>query len=117
MDVYQQIERDQRRFCSERSATFALSPPDSKLGFATSTAGKTPIKGLRHSQEGGTCGWYIWCGEDLSDAPDFFLPLCVKHVYESHPEVRSFLGLPPGYRFLLAGDHCDVWYDATLLTA
>jgi hypothetical protein len=31
------------------------------------------------------------------------------------PQVAGFLGLPPGYRFLLAGDHVDVWYDEKLL--
>ena len=31
------------------------------------------------------------------------------------PEVLEFLGLPPGYRFLLAIDYVDVWYDPSLL--
>jgi hypothetical protein len=64
---------------------------------------------------GATSGWYIWCGEQFSEAPDFFSPLHTRHIYEDIPEIVSLLGLPPGFRFLLAGEYLDVWYDATLL--
>jgi len=85
------------------------------LGFALSTKGKTPINGLRHRPQGDTCGWYLWCGETFSRSPDFFSPLHVKHVYEDHSEIRKLLGLAPGYRFLLAGDYLDVWFDQSIL--
>ena len=32
------------------------------------------------------------------------------------PEVLPFLGLPPGYRFLLADTTQDVWFDESLLS-
>ena len=54
-------------------------------------------------------------GEDFSDAEDFFAPLHIKHVYEDQSELTRVLGLAPGYSFLIAGDHLDVWYDAALL--
>jgi hypothetical protein len=91
------------------------SGADTKLGFALDTIGKTPVNGLRHPTEGETNGWYIWCGEQLSEAANFFSPLHTAHVNERCPEVLRFLGLPPGYRFLLAGDYSDVWFDPTLL--
>jgi hypothetical protein len=74
-----------------------------------------PLNGLRHPAVGESNGWYIWCGEDFSEAPGFFAPLHAKHVYEDHPELTKLLGLPPGYRFLLAGDYLDIWYDSSLL--
>jgi hypothetical protein len=74
-----------------------------------------PINGLRHPVVGETSGWYIWCGRIFSDAPDFFAPLHTFHLYEDYPEIAHLLGLPPGYRFLLAGDSLDVWFDASLL--
>jgi len=114
-DLSGKIEQAQIAFCAEHGTQHAPSPPDSKLGFALSTEGKQPVNGLRHPARGQTCGWYIWCGEDFSDASDFFSPLHVKHLYEHHPELGKLLGLPPGYRFLLAGDYFDVWYDAALL--
>ncbi len=31
------------------------------------------------------------------------------------PAVLKYLGLPPGWRFLLHDDHSDVWEDSKLL--
>jgi len=110
-----QIEDDQRAFSRKQSADYVASPPESKLGFALSTKGLAPLNGLRHPAQGETNGWYLWCGEKYSRAADFFQPLHTRHVYESYPQVAKLLGLPPGYRFLLAGDYLDVWYDESLL--
>jgi hypothetical protein len=71
---------------------------------------------LRHPPEGDACGWYVWCGEDFSEAENFFDPYHAQHIYENQPELIKVLGLEPGYRFLMAGDHLDVWYDASLLS-
>ncbi|WP_444932599.1 hypothetical protein ACJJI5_17475 [Microbulbifer sp. EKSA008] len=85
-----------------------------KLGIAIETIGKVPINGLRHNPENGTCGWYIWCGEEMSQDADFFKPLHVRHISEYLPEVEQYLALPPGYRFLIAGEYVDVWHDPQL---
>lgn len=92
------------------------APPHSKVGIAENVrTGLQPLNGLRHPPEGDTTGWYIWAGPELSTAPGFFLPVHVEHLSEWAPEVIRYLGLPPGWRFLKAGDHEDVWYDPTLL--
>jgi hypothetical protein len=115
-DLRRNIEQAQTAFCVEYATQHVPAPPESKLGFALKTKGKQPINGLRHPVHGETCGWYIWCGQDFSDAPDFFSPIHTKHVYEDYPELEKLLGLPPGYRFLLAGEYLDVWYDESLLS-
>jgi hypothetical protein len=74
-----------------------------------------PRNGLRHPPEGDTTGWYIWAGDTLSDDADFFEPLHVRHLVERCPELLKFLGLPPGWRFLVASAHEDVWEDESLL--
>ena len=51
----------------------------------------------------------------MSEAPDYFDPLCVDDLIERLPLVSDLLGLPPGYRFLLADGYLDVWYDESLL--
>jgi hypothetical protein len=89
--------------------------PDLKSGLAVSTKGRIPMNGLRHPVEGGTTGWYIWFGEDFSNDADFFAPMHTSHIYDEYPAVIKLLGLPPGYRFLIADNHLDVWYDASLL--
>jgi hypothetical protein len=110
-----ELEETQRTLCNRFGAAFVITPPNEKIGFASSTAGLMPINGLRHPVTPGTSGWYIWCGETFSESADFFQPQHARHLYESQPEVSRLLGLPPGYRFLLAGDYLDIWYDGKLL--
>jgi len=71
--------------------------------------------GLRHSPQGDTTGWYLWCGEEFSSNADSFSPVHTQHLLQLQPEVLKFLGLPPGFRFLTAGDYMDVWHDPALL--
>ena len=96
-----------------------LAPePGTKLGIALATLGKKPINGLRHNPKNGTNGWYIWCGTELSEDPEFFDSLHVEHIREYLPEVEEYLALPPGYRFLIDGnDYEDVWFEDELLNA
>jgi hypothetical protein len=108
------FEETQINACKQHGQEFARCPAESTLGFAIQTLAKEPIHGLRHKPEADTSGWYIWCGE-YSSAADFFSPFHAIHIYEKLPEVAKYLGLPPGYRFLLAKDHVDVWFDSSLL--
>jgi hypothetical protein len=102
-------------FCAERNAAFVASPEEWICGLASQTKGLLPVNGLRHPPSSGTTGWYLWCGEDVSHAKDFYQPTHTKHLYQDFPEVGKLLGLPAGYRFLAAGNHLDVWFDASLL--
>ena len=86
--------------------------PASKIGVSLS--GEWPLHGLRHRPDRLTNGWFIWSGE-YSDADDFFVPLHFEHVEDRLPAAAPYLALPPGYRFLIAPGHQDVWFDATLL--
>lgn len=111
-----EIAATQQFLCKEKGYNYVPTSLDSKLGFAITTQGRVPINGLRHPPSGDTYGWYIWCGEELSQDPDFFAPLHSRHLVERCPEVIRFLGLPPGCRFLVAGDYVDIWFDESLLT-
>jgi len=73
-----------------------------------------PFNGLRHPPEFGTNGWYLWRGERLEQAENFFNPLHTEHLHEWCPAVERYLALPAGWRFLLAPGHEDVWYDDAL---
>jgi hypothetical protein len=111
-----EIEELQKKICKKYKADFLSSPNKLKVGIALNVRkGIKPINGLRHSPEGDTTGWYIYAGEELSDDPDFFKPLHVEHLDKWCPQAKKFLGLPPGWRFLIIGDHEDVWYDDALL--
>ena len=83
--------------------------------MAIASIGSSPINGLRHPPAADTTGWFIWGGEQLSEEPDFFQPLHVGHLLELLPGVSRYLGLAPGWRFLLADDREDLWFDPALL--
>jgi hypothetical protein len=102
----------QRDTCARYGVSPVPTPDEFKVGLARH--GDGPIHGLRHPPEGDTAGWYIWRCE-LSDTDDFFSPLHAAHLTDELPEVLPYLALPPGWRFLLALDHEDVWYDEALL--
>ena len=109
------LETQQKEICSRYGASFVESPQDSKVGIALDTIDKAPLNALRHPPESGTCGWYIWGGEELSEAPDFFEPLHVAHLSERCPEIMKYLGLGPGWRILVAREQLEVWYDEAII--
>lgn len=109
------IEAEQIATCRQYAADYTPSPLNSKVGFAIQTEGQMPINGLRHPPAKDTNGWYIWSGKKFSDDPGFFCPLHTQHLLNRRPEVVKYLGLPPGFRFLIAGDYVDVWFDSRLL--
>ena len=114
---WKEVEAEQRKLCSTYGAEFCPSRPGTKIGIGLDTLMQIPINGLRQPPLGDTNGWYIWGGQEMSESPDFFQPLHTEHLATRLPQVLKFLGLPPGYRFLLAGDYIDVWYDDNLLNA
>jgi len=111
------VTEEQRALCEE--AGVEPDPPLDlqKVGIALQTLHLEPLNGLRHPQEGDTCGWFIWGGPELSRAPDFFQPLHVAHLPERCANAVKYLALPPGWRFLSAPGHEDIWYDAALFDA
>jgi hypothetical protein len=70
---------------------------------------------LRHPLTETTTGWYLWCGEEFSSDASFFEPVHTAHIYDDHPQIQVFLGLPPGYRFLWTESFAEVWFDPSLL--
>lgn len=97
-----------------------VSPVDvaapEKVGISQNIrSGELPINGLRLKPENGTSGWLFWRGREMSLAPDFFVPLHAEHLASWCPVVLPFLLLPPGWRFLVAHEHVDAWFDASLL--
>lgn len=110
------LVRQQKDLCVRYGSPFVGSPLALKVGIAVNVkSGLLPINGLRNPPEGDTTGWYIWAGEELSDDPDFFVPLHVEHLIQWCPAVLPYLGLAPGWRFLIAGAYDDVWEDKSLL--
>jgi hypothetical protein len=106
---------DQIAMCNRHGALFEATADDAIVGASRSlSSGAMPLHGIRHLAEGGICGWYLWAG-DYSEADDFFEPVHVSHLAGICPDVLPYLGLAPGWRFLLAPNSVDVWYDVKLL--
>ena len=108
----------QKSICQNFGADFLQCDESLKIGISRDfDPRRFPVNGLRHLPSGDAAGWYIWSGEKFSEAPDFFVPLHAKHVRQRYPEVARYLGLAPGWRFLIAPGQEDVWFDANLLHA
>ena len=107
--------QDQRSVCRRFGADYVEAPGEWKVGIALATLDQLPLNGLRHPPEGDTTGWYLWGGEHPSQDPEFFQALHVEHLNRICPVAVPYLGLAPGWRFLLAPGHEDVWFDASLL--
>ncbi len=126
-------EEAQRAVCQQYQADYLASENEHLLGVSRSVReGSRPLHGLRHQPEDGTTGWYIWAGEvaphvatheaparergEWSDADDFFQPVHVAHIEDWAPRLERYLGLGPGWRFLLVPEegYEDVWYDENI---
>ncbi|MBI3244285.1 MAG: hypothetical protein HYZ49_18555 [Chloroflexi bacterium] len=111
------MARSQQEICRKHGAIYEPVLINSKIGITENTKEHVyPLNGLRIRSEGDTSGWYIWAGQgEPSDDPSFFKPLHIAHLETWYPEVVPYLGLPPGWRFLLAQNYEDVWFDSKLL--
>lgn len=111
-----EIDQIQEDLCKKYQAGFDKPAAESMVGVADNLRNSAPIHGLRHSTTATTTGWYIWAGE-YSDHKDFFKPMHLKHVIEMYPELVPYLGLPPGWRFLIdpSNGYEDVWRDNSLI--
>jgi hypothetical protein len=106
---------EQKLICDKYGVPFIESPKYLKVGISLNVKeGTLPINGLRHNPIGDTTGWYIWAGE-YSDDPDFFKPLHVEHIKDWIPWLEKYLGLAPGWRFLVTPEYEDIWEDLSLL--
>lgn len=103
----------QRDVCREHGAEYMPPAAGSKVGIALQTLGQLPVHGIRVPPTETTCGWYIYAGDESSDAEDFYQPLCVEHLDKYCAFVMPLLALPPGWRFMADDDGFrDVWQDA-----
>jgi hypothetical protein len=108
-------DAEQRTICARFGAEFVPSHATERVGIALQSLSARPLNALRHVPENGTCGWYIWGGNDFPDDEDYFQPLCVEHLPDHCPDLIPYLALAPGWRVLLAPNYEDVWFDEKLL--
>lgn len=108
--TWKEYEEIQRKICTKYNAKWMPTPPDHTIGLATHLE-HTPIYGIRYRS-----GWFIWSGE-YSDADDFFQPVCAAHLVDYYPKIIHYLGLAPGWAFIINRDgYEDVWFDEQYLT-
>ena len=110
------IAQSQQEICRKYGTGCVPLDISLKLGVSEDFfSGKMPLNGLRHPSEADTCGWYLWAGEEMSQADDYFKPMHVFHLVRRCPQVIPYLGFPAGWRFLIAGEYVDAWFDEKLL--
>lgn len=109
-----QHETAQRKLCDRYLAEF--TPIDWALRVAIADDFFTdtlPKNGIRIAVEGNMTGWYLFAGEAMSEANHYYKPYCADHLPDLLPAVIPYLGLPVGWRFLLAPNYEDVWEGNT----
>lgn len=78
-----------------------------------------PINGLRHPPDRASSGWYFWCGQrdvpDGGEREDAFTSVLQRDMHKHLVDALPYLGLPPGYRVVIAPGYEDVWFDEELL--
>jgi len=109
-------EFEQRKICEQWGAPYLRTDIDQKIGISDNLMkGIYPINGLRHPPLGDTSGWYIWAGDEMGYEDDFFKPVHAEHLEDCFCGLEKYLGLAPGWRFLIAPEYEDVWFDPSLL--
>ena len=112
--VWDNYIEQQKVLCKELRVRWTQIEPNQIIGLSIDIS-QQPIHGLRHPIENKSAGWYVWTGE-YSESVDFYKPVHAGHLVDIKPELLKYLGLPPGYRFLIDdGGYEDIWYDKTLL--
>ncbi len=113
----EEITKNQKEICEKYKTDWVEAPLEFKIGVSKNLkSGSMPINALRHPQENGTAGWYIWAGE-YSEDKEFFDAMHISHLVDQYPELLKYLGLAPGSRFQIDDKgHEDVWFDEKLLT-
>jgi len=112
VDMNSKERAQQESVCSRFGARIVNCFNGSIVGVSRNIReGVVPINGVRVQPNGNTTGWYIWAA-DWSDDPEFFVPLHVDHLAEWCPMAIPYLLLPPGWRFQVAPNHEDVWFDS-----
>ncbi len=106
------MSEEQEALCTKYGAAATLISLRQTVGFARDFDLQVlPANGVRYAPEGNATGWYLWTGPELSEDPDYFLPVAVEHLEELCPDLLKYLALPPGWRFLTAEKYEDVWRD------
>ena len=105
----------QKDICKRFGATHFACSDDQFVYFALESKGYLPVNGERVRGKGEESGWYIWCGAHKKDSEAFFQKVSVYELSEMVPLAYAFLGLPPGFKFLIAGGHQRAWLDENLL--
>ena len=84
------FENQQKKICAKYGVEFQQLDFNLKLGVSDNYfQGVLPLNGLRHQEENGTCGWYLWAGEEFSEDADFFAPLHVYHLIEKNRKLLN----------------------------
>ena len=92
------LAEQQKAICRKFRADYEELDSDLMVGVSKNfLSGAAPLNGLRHPQEGHSCGWFLWAGEDFSGAPDFFESWHAHHLVDRSPEIVKYLGLAPGW--------------------
>jgi len=114
--VLDQWGRNQETVCERFQVEWVEWPRGLKVGVARNVrSGLAPFERTSPSPAGRSHRLVLVGGRSAVPGPGLLLPLHVEHLAEWCPAAIPYLGLPPGWRFLVAPGREDVWFDENLL--
>ena len=103
----------QKEVCMRLGTDYYPLDPLQNVGLSDNLD-ESPLHGLRYPSDRYS-GWFVWSG-DFQQRDDFFRPHHAVHLLDTAPLLVKYLGLGPGYRFLIDRQgYEDVWLDESLL--
>ena len=111
------LEDEQKAICAKFKADYSPVGLGMKVwvGRTIFEEDLVPINGARQASEGDESGWYVWSGTERFDDPDFFVTMDVADLDDWCSYAMPYLALPAGYRFIIADEHEQVWFDKQML--
>jgi hypothetical protein len=79
------------------------------------TRSRATVNGLRHLPDHDTKWLVPVAWREPQPRAGLFQPIHASHLNDWCREAIPHLALPPGWRFVLAPGHEDVWFDSELL--
>lgn len=108
--------RRQIQTCERLEADFVVASADALIAFCEPFDAECGVvHGLRSVAAGRQTGWHVWTGDADADDIGFFNVLHVRDFVSLCPAVGPFLGLAPGWRFIVDGGGPRAWFDPSLL--
>ncbi len=111
MKNFEEIQQTQQECCEHYSSNYTPTELEQLVVISDGIyEGAVPVEGVRYPSPSHMTGWWLTTDNYNGDV-DTLQSVHFRHIVEKRPELAIYMGLKPGYRFLLGGKDEHVWFD------